>query len=355
VWYRSQKQNIERQKHIFRDYVVGYGFWVLPTNTASSVLAYLNAQTNTPTKYTATNMAVMSVAAWLAYSKLPTNFLDYTPYRGLDGVGPFTYDPTVGHPHGWTNAYTVAGGTNYPAGRTNWYTTDYGWDGLRHLTTNFIVQIDRNSGNIGRSWASISGWSWADEGIFTNWVDVEASFLTFNTQTNNSSRNYHIFKQANRGTQPPEESQKLQEGISALLAGSYSISTNSSIPAVSPLFPTLTAQPAQYLRTNYTEYITAITYPYGDFGLGYTNVGSFFTPVTSTNGGYYGWQSGSSLQASNYVSVAAGSTNMPTLAGYPVDPPGFNGASQVADGFRFADFYISFWNFDNGTNGFKYR
>jgi hypothetical protein len=68
--------------------------------------------------------------------RLPTNYLNYTPWRCLNGVGPFTNDTTVGHGYGWTNEYTAAGGTNFPAGRTNWYTTDYGYDGLRMMVTN---------------------------------------------------------------------------------------------------------------------------------------------------------------------------------------------------------------------------
>lgn len=64
-----------------------------------------------------------------ALARIPTNYCEYTPFRCRTGWGPFTDEvATVGHAYGYTNAYTVAGGTNYPAGRDTWYTTDYGWE-----------------------------------------------------------------------------------------------------------------------------------------------------------------------------------------------------------------------------------
>jgi hypothetical protein len=70
---------------------------------------------------------------------IPTNFLDYTPSRGeLAGLGGFTNDaPTIGHAHGYTNATTAAGGPYLPAGRSTWYTTDYGVDNLRAVVGQF--------------------------------------------------------------------------------------------------------------------------------------------------------------------------------------------------------------------------
>ncbi len=65
--------------------------------------------------------------------KIPTNYFDWTPDRGISGIGGYTNDTTVGHAYGFTNEYTVQGGTNFPAGRTNWYTTDYGIQPIRDI------------------------------------------------------------------------------------------------------------------------------------------------------------------------------------------------------------------------------
>jgi hypothetical protein len=101
----------------------------------------MDAVTNPVYWLTASNALPVytSTAQVLRECGLPTNFFDYTPWRDLSGIGGFTNDLTVGRPHGMTNQYTAAGGTNFPAGRSRWYTTDYGIDGckafLDRLTT----------------------------------------------------------------------------------------------------------------------------------------------------------------------------------------------------------------------------
>jgi hypothetical protein len=70
--------------------------------------------------------------------QIPTNYFAFTPLLGTSGLGPFTNDTTVPYPHGFTNSYTIAGGTNFPASRTNWYDTDYGLAPLPAILSNLI-------------------------------------------------------------------------------------------------------------------------------------------------------------------------------------------------------------------------
>lgn len=113
---------------------------------------------------------------------IPTNF--FTIYSGpyrveLSGLGGYTNDiAAIGHAHGFTNELTMAGGTNYPAGRTNWYTTDYGLDNLKAIlqsvkyTPDDIDHMDyvntiayQNSGTGGHAstWAEAKTWAEANE------------------------------------------------------------------------------------------------------------------------------------------------------------------------------------------------
>jgi hypothetical protein len=116
----------------------------LPVNilvTGTNVIDWIIS--NSANEYALTNPPVISnKTAFLVLMKMPTNYFENTPYRGLDGLGPFTNDTTVGRPYGWVTSYTTNGGTNFPSGRTNWYTTDYGMDGLRTIT-NLMVFQDR--------------------------------------------------------------------------------------------------------------------------------------------------------------------------------------------------------------------
>lgn len=149
AWYRFQRGNLIELKKGFRRLLgeetgtgthnlpVGGRRWVNKGTATSGLLASVR---ETGQIFAFTKQALC------AYAKRPTNYFDYTPYRGLDGVGPFTNDVSVGHPHGWTNEYTAAGGANYPEGRSCWYTTDYGIDGIRDMVTNLDELVYMHTG-----------------------------------------------------------------------------------------------------------------------------------------------------------------------------------------------------------------
>lgn len=126
-WWRSRSGNLATIKGKVEDLFEG-DRWVV---VGSDVLGDL-VTNDAVTVYARTNLT-QYLAAW----QLPTNCLDYTPWRDLSGVGGFTNDQAaVGRPHGVTNSSTAGGGTNFPAGRTCWYTTDYGWDVVPAVVSN---------------------------------------------------------------------------------------------------------------------------------------------------------------------------------------------------------------------------
>ena len=132
LFYRSQRDNLVAIKSDIEGIIPQYVD--LSFTNSSGILT--NVQ-----NYTVTGLCV--------HAGIPTNYFEYTPYRCLNGSGPFTNDATVGHPHGWTNATTEAGGTNFPGSRTNWYSTDYGWQGLYNTINNLIwTKADPDKGSL---------------------------------------------------------------------------------------------------------------------------------------------------------------------------------------------------------------
>jgi hypothetical protein len=133
--YRSQYANLTNIKARIREAVPYY----IVTNGQDGDLS-AEIETNGLRHYTSTSI--------LASVKMPTNFFDYTPWSNLSGVGPFT-NAGLAWGNGWTNAQTEAGGTNYPEGRTKWFTTDYG---LMRITNVFpaLLWANANLGGVTR-------------------------------------------------------------------------------------------------------------------------------------------------------------------------------------------------------------
>jgi hypothetical protein len=141
AWYKVQKFNLANLKTATKAIV---GEFVCPMDEGYvnylMTNLFLTSGDTAPAKflphYSASGLVnqygITNNILWLL--NLPTNYFDYTPWRCLNEHGPFTNDAAVtGRGHGWTNETTAAGGTHYPSGRTKWYTTDYGWNGLQRI------------------------------------------------------------------------------------------------------------------------------------------------------------------------------------------------------------------------------
>ena len=127
---------------------------------------------------------ILTSASVLTNCNLPDNFWTYTPVRCLSGLGPFTNGAdfaAIGHKHGWTNATTAAAGAaTLPAGRTVWYTTDYGWDGIRavldQMTMHYVSSYSVAAGDMYLDWTSLTNASRiGDDTGNASWNDAKTA------------------------------------------------------------------------------------------------------------------------------------------------------------------------------------
>lgn len=163
AWYRSNRGNLLNIKVMLRWTLeprasdpMGLGHsglwltWVVTNgvgNTTTAANTLTATQTNVFPHYgglgAVSGGGLGGSTSLLSALKMPTNYLDYTPFRCLAGLGPFTNDTSVPYPHGWSNTTTLAGGTNFPAGRTCWYTTDYGWADLPRVFAELTITLEQ--------------------------------------------------------------------------------------------------------------------------------------------------------------------------------------------------------------------
>ena len=138
TWYRFQRTNLRNDKTKLESIITSF----INTNRSNGTDfdAYFASVSTGDT--TVLSFPMLTVTGALVNAGLPINYLDYTPWRCLNGLGPFTNDTTVGHAYGWTNAYTAAGGTNFPGSRTNWYSTDFTWQGIKALMQQLVWTWD---------------------------------------------------------------------------------------------------------------------------------------------------------------------------------------------------------------------
>ncbi len=123
AWF-SQRLNLKRYKGVLRTIIPNYVNHHL-TNASGNFNDWMLTGTNLPPMLTITQV--------LDRVNAPSNYLDYTPWFNLNGRGRNTNDTSVGYPYGGTNTKTGQGGDYFPAGRSTWYSTDYGWIYMRAI------------------------------------------------------------------------------------------------------------------------------------------------------------------------------------------------------------------------------
>jgi hypothetical protein len=289
------------------------------------------------------NSNIWNKVDFLLYCKLPTNFFEYTPYRGLDGVGPFTNDTSVGHPHGWTNSYTLSGGNDFPDGRSAWYTTDYGWDGIRCVVTNLSKRQVRV---LGAYWNQSYGFS-ALYARSTNSF-AEARSRAESGLTNYTSVGFNWFA----GKSYYSEYQQYYASISMpTMSYSLQLPTNGPEPIATGIFRTW---PIITEQSGYSGRV----FGYDGTQLGYNNRGSWTNELGFDT--VWGWQSETNvINSGNFNMVwSIGGTNQIPEA--PSADPASGNSVNKGVGLRYSDAFVDYQSammiLDySGENGFKYK
>jgi len=99
------------------------------------------------------DLPMLTISQVCVHLHFPTNYYDFTPVRGLNGLGP-----------SWTNSCTANGGTNFPPGQSTWYTTHYGYPGM----TSAISLLRWTS----KAHSAGDGIPYNERGVFTReWCD----------------------------------------------------------------------------------------------------------------------------------------------------------------------------------------
>lgn len=146
AWYRSQRSLLVDWKSDLEDLVDDLNY-IQTNKTFDGTNTFL--ELSPAWKLTVTGLLVTL--------EMPTNYFDYTPWRCLNGSGPYTNDATdyatLGHGYGWTNATTADGGT-VPTNRTAWRTTDYGWQGMHDVLNEMVWTYGLGKGTNYQTWST---------------------------------------------------------------------------------------------------------------------------------------------------------------------------------------------------------
>jgi hypothetical protein len=149
TWWRSQRTTLKAWKDPFFDHQLFYVFANEQLRGSNDFVGWMNSLSGADLQnpFQIMSLAVNQYTGRVVMATLchnPSNYFQYTPYRMLSGIGNQTNDPTVGRPHGYTNANTAKGVAAFlPPGRTAWYTTDYGWSGITGPISNLRAVIGK--------------------------------------------------------------------------------------------------------------------------------------------------------------------------------------------------------------------
>lgn len=348
VFYRSQRGNISTFKTKFKQIIPLFCDSRYITNGV--ITSWLNSKTNYP-QYLNTGFSY-SVVSFCEMSNLPTNFFDYTPYRGLDGIGPFTNDSTVGNAHGWTNEYTVKGGDFFPPGRSTWYTTDYGWDMLKNALSN--LQYTLHFGSVGnRTIIARHGYG----ATYDNWAEnITEAESNFNATTYGGAQPIAVYSRKNN----------VNEYHECSLDAAWFITTNQYANCRTNVTP---SSVMQYILTtgiinDSTNLVELFPQNYDPFDTGYDRKGAWWDTVSANwnwwpnLGCPYGWQEISNSTRIVYQNkwqwtLEAGTTNMPGWA----DDADFGASKNRGFTMGYAGSEIGILLDFSGTssNGFQYK
>lgn len=178
TFYRDERKNLVAFKNLMQTILSKNTFSPIDSANIGTSVGFLNI-TNESQLIT-TNLSSISrvnISNVLNRAKLPYNYLGYTPYRALAGL------PDNLISNSYINNYTIDASTNIlytnnlPNTRTNWVSSDYGWNGLYSIcnllkfgnTASIRVNLSSvgNTANReGNSTRGFSGntnyWAWQD-------------------------------------------------------------------------------------------------------------------------------------------------------------------------------------------------
>lgn len=339
AWYQTSRTDLQNIKTAIKAALPQYvNEYVMASNRAAA----LNQATNAPVGLGGNaDFPKWTLAEFYAWRRLPTNVLDVTPFTAISGLGPFTNDQAaVGRPHGWL---VTTGGTNFPSGRTNWYTTDYGVDAVLDVVTNLryvsfrgfdkrALRRGLGSTNNSPSRALAAADAIAGATYATNSRDV---FVDSYTEIDDWI--------------PGSSYQATWLARELEMASVASVWTNSAARPVVVEHRWLAEVP---------ESPTAHAYRWGGDAIGLTGRGAWVTgdEWTTTSSSPYGYQTGAYARVSgNKVVVTIGSTNW---ASWVLDSAvtnlviGYHDSAGITGG-KYNQVTLLDWR--NGTNGFIWR